>query len=206
MCLDHVWTYTYTYSGWVTCGAVKWKEKDKEGRQLLSFWPRSLFRSCCSNSSNKKEPFFLLQSKYHKPRQLRCQGHSVVQTIYSWKQQPSTWPKWESTIIKFKDHALPFLFKCSISVNPPGSQTASKAQRAPILKYTHKVKIINPEKKSMVIVTYLHTFSDKFESVNGLRIRLMDEFQQHVPATTTFDVGYFEGKQQSKVWLVTSDD
>ena len=34
----------------------------------------------------------------------------------------------------------------------------------------------------------------------------MDEFQQHVPATTTFDVGYYEGKQQSKIWLVTSDD
>ena len=34
----------------------------------------------------------------------------------------------------------------------------------------------------------------------------MDEFQQHVPATATFDVGYFEGKQQSKIWLVTSDD
>ena len=57
----------------------------------------------------------------------------------------------------------------------------------------------------MVIVRYLHTFTDKFESVNGLRIRLMDEFQQ-IPATATFDVGYFEGKQQSKVWLVTSDD
>ena len=34
----------------------------------------------------------------------------------------------------------------------------------------------------------------------------MDEFQEHVPTTATFDVGYFEGKQQSKIWLVTSDD
>ena len=34
----------------------------------------------------------------------------------------------------------------------------------------------------------------------------MDEFQQHVPATTTFDVGYYEGKEQSKIWLVTLDD
>jgi hypothetical protein len=34
----------------------------------------------------------------------------------------------------------------------------------------------------------------------------MDEFQEHVPRTATFDVGYFEGKQQSKIWLVTSED
>ena len=48
--------------------------------------------------------------------------------------------------------------------------------------------------------------SSKFESVNGLRVRLMDEFQDQVPRTATFDVGYFEGKQQSKIWLVTSED
>ena len=34
----------------------------------------------------------------------------------------------------------------------------------------------------------------------------MDEFQEHVPATATFDVGYFEGKHQSKIWSVTLDD
>ena len=34
----------------------------------------------------------------------------------------------------------------------------------------------------------------------------MDEFVEHVPSTATFDVGYFEGKQQSKIWLVTSED
>ena len=46
----------------------------------------------------------------------------------------------------------------------------------------------------------------KFESVNGLRVHLMNEFQEHVPTTATFDVGYYEGKQQSKIWLVTTDD
>ena len=48
--------------------------------------------------------------------------------------------------------------------------------------------------------------TSKFESVNGLRVRLMDEFEEHVPSTATFDVGYFEGKQQSKIWLVTPED
>ena len=48
--------------------------------------------------------------------------------------------------------------------------------------------------------------SSKFESVNGLRVWLMDEFREHVPMTAIFDVGYFEGKQWSKIWLVTSED
>ena len=34
----------------------------------------------------------------------------------------------------------------------------------------------------------------------------MDKFQEHVPTTATFDIGYFEDKQQSKIWLVTLDD
>ena len=45
-----------------------------------------------------------------------------------------------------------------------------------------------------------------FESVNGLCVRLIDAFQEQVPRTATFDIGYFEGKQQSKFWLVTSKD
>ena len=53
---------------------------------------------------------------------------------------------------------------------------------------------------------HLHNVNSKLESVNGLRVHLMDQFQEHVPTTATFDVGYFESKQQTKVWLVTSDD
>ena len=34
----------------------------------------------------------------------------------------------------------------------------------------------------------------------------MDHFQEQVPATATFDVGYFEEKPQYKIWLVTSED
>lgn len=72
--------------------------------------------------------------------------------------------------------------------------------------YTYKVKIVYPDKKSVAVVRYLHNVTCKFESVNGLRVRLMDDFQEHVPNTATFDVGYFEGKQHTKIWLVTSDD
>ena len=34
----------------------------------------------------------------------------------------------------------------------------------------------------------------------------MDEFGEHVPNTRDFAVGYFDGSQQAKTWLVTSDD
>lgn len=79
----------------------------------------------------------------------------------------------------------------------------------PKIKYTYKVKIVGTSKTSAPIVRYLHNFTDRFQSVNGLRLKLMDEFQSHVLSsiTITFDVGYFEaGKQQSKIWLVTSGD
>lgn len=71
---------------------------------------------------------------------------------------------------------------------------------------SYKVKIINPAKKSDVSVRYLNNCSKKFESVNTLRVKLIEAFQEAVPNTLDFNVGYYEGSQQSKVWLVESDD
>ena len=42
---------------------------------------------------------------------------------------------------------------------------------------------------------HLHKVNSKFDSVSKLCVHLMDEFQEHVLSTATFDVGYFEGKQ-----------
>ena len=72
--------------------------------------------------------------------------------------------------------------------------------------YSYKVKIINPAKKNNVSVQYLNNHSTKFETVNALRIKLIEAFQEGVPNTLDFNVGYYEGSQQSKVWLVVSDD
>ena len=99
--------------------------------------------------------------------------------------------------------------------NGQGSHTAISLQilnnpvprpQSATSRYSYKVKIINPHRKSDIIVRHLHNVNTKLESVNGLRVHLMDQFQKHVPTTATFDVGYFEGKQMAKVWLVTSDD
>ena len=105
----------------------------------------------------------------------------------------------------------------------PGSRTTTSVQvlnnnasnsnpayrvvsQTPPIRYTYKVKIINPNKKRVTTVRYLHNVTSKIESVNGLRVQLMDEFEEHVPSTATFGDGYFEGKHQSKIWLVTPED
>ena len=52
----------------------------------------------------------------------------------------------------------------------------------------------------------LHGFSLQFESVIGIRAKLIEKFKDHVPNSVSFDVGYFEGQQHSKVWLCSDDD
>ena len=72
--------------------------------------------------------------------------------------------------------------------------------------YSYKVKIINPLKKSDVVVRQLHRFNSKFDSLTALRVKLIDEFAETVPDTVNFNVGYFDGRQQAKLWLVTDED
>ena len=74
------------------------------------------------------------------------------------------------------------------------------------VSYNYKVKIINPVKRSDVIVRHLNNYSGKFDTVMTLRLKLIDAFPDQVPNTVDFSVGYYEGSQQSKVWLVTADD
>ena len=73
-------------------------------------------------------------------------------------------------------------------------------------KYCYKVKIINPSKKSEVIVRQLNNCTSKFKSVSDIRIKLIDQFGEQVPSTLDFTVGYYDGSQQAKVWLCTTDD
>ena len=73
-------------------------------------------------------------------------------------------------------------------------------------EYSYKVKIINPNKKSDVAVFYLNDFSTTFESVTSLRVKLIETFKERVPNTLDFNVGYYEGSQQAKIWLVTAED
>jgi len=37
-------------------------------------------------------------------------------------------------------------------------------------------------------------------------VKLTDEFAETGPDTVNFNVGYFDGRQQAKLWLVTNED
>lgn len=39
-----------------------------------------------------------------------------------------------------------------------------------------------------------------------MKVKLMEEFDDQVPPTTRFSVGYFAGRQSTKKWLVTQED
>ena len=73
-------------------------------------------------------------------------------------------------------------------------------------RYAYKIKIINPQKKSDVIVRQLHDTKCRFESVVVLRAKLIEEVGDQVPNTITFDVGYYGGQQHSKIWLCSDKD
>ena len=92
----------------------------------------------------------------------------------------------------------------SSAVRQTSTSTTPKAP--PKVSYSYKVKIINPVKKSDVIVRHLNECSVRFESVNALRVKLIESFQDNVPKTIDFNVGYFEGSQQAKIWLVVPPD
>ena len=60
------------------------------------------------------------------------------------------------------------------------------------------VKIVNPARKKDCVVRDLHKFRGKFNSLIELKVRLMEEFQELVPSTHHFSIGYFEGCQSTK--------
>ena len=93
------------------------------------------------------------------------------------------------------------------SIPTTGSHTAQVTSNPQLqVLYTYKVRIINPTRKSEVCVRSLNDYSAKFDTVTALRVKLIDTFQDSVPNTMDFSVGYFEGSQKSKVSLVVSED
>ena len=72
--------------------------------------------------------------------------------------------------------------------------------------YIYKVKIYDPSKHTKFSVHQMHNVSQRFKSVTALRSALWHEFGDAVPDEGEFNVGFFEGKQHAKKWLVTSQD
>ena len=94
----------------------------------------------------------------------------------------------------------------SHTINTPSfSQPAPSVSPSPQLSYTYKVKIINPSKKSDTTVRFLNYFHHKFESISMLKSVLTDELRGAIPDSNC-SFGYYNGCQQSKIWLMTDDD
>ena len=84
------------------------------------------------------------------------------------------------------------------------SQPQPDKRRVPA--YIYKVKVINPSKKSDVVLRHLNGHTEQFESVTQIKMKLIEEFGDQVPSQLDFSVGYYDGSQQAKTWLVTRDD
>ena len=52
----------------------------------------------------------------------------------------------------------------------------------------------------------LRLFSGKFSSVIDLKVKLMEQFENQIPPTTAFSVGYFDGRQSEKRWICDKQD
>ena len=72
--------------------------------------------------------------------------------------------------------------------------------------YSYRVKLINPARKKDSIIRELRKFHGRFKSVMELKIRLMEELEEHMPETTKFSLGYIEGRQSTKRWICCEDD
>lgn len=72
-------------------------------------------------------------------------------------------------------------------------------------KFTYTVKIYDPERRSKFVQRNLHGICHKFESVKALRCALYHELESDIP-DGDYNVGYFEGSQHKKKWLVSAAD
>ena len=72
-------------------------------------------------------------------------------------------------------------------------------------KFAYSVKIYNPVRRSEFTWRDLHNVSHRFSSVGALRLALYHELEEDIP-DDNYNLGYFEGKQQKKKWLVSSSD
>ena len=99
--------------------------------------------------------------------------------------------------IRWTYHVLQTPSQCT--TQQPNSATPSSMPH-----YSHWVQIINPIRKKDVIIRKMRRFHGHFSSITDLKVRLMEEFQDSVPQTTKFAVGYFQ--QSIKHWICSQED
>lgn len=73
-------------------------------------------------------------------------------------------------------------------------------------QYSYKVKVFNPTKRKAAVIRQLHDFKGQFKTVAQLKAQIFQELADELPKDASADVGYFEGKQSSKIWIVSIKD
>ena len=87
------------------------------------------------------------------------------------------------------------------SPQPVQSQSASTD-----VSYSYCVKLLNPVRKKDSVTRELRKFRGRFRSMMEMKVRLMEEFEEHIPDTTKLSLGYMEGRQSTKRWICCEDD
>ena len=68
------------------------------------------------------------------------------------------------------------------------------------------MKIIPPTRKREAVTRELRQFSGKFSSLIDLKVKLMKQFENQLPTTLAFNIGYYDGRQSEKRWICDKDD
>ena len=92
----------------------------------------------------------------------------------------------------------------AVNVHVTTSSQPAQPDKQRVPAYIYKVKVINPSKKSHVVLRHLNGHTEQFKSVTQIKMKLIEEFGDQVPSQLDFSVGYCDGSQQAKTWLVTS--
>ena len=71
---------------------------------------------------------------------------------------------------------------------------------------SYHVKIIPPTRKREAVTRELRLFTGKVFPLIGLKVKLMEQFENLIPTTTKFNVGYFAGRQSENRWICDKDD
>ena len=78
-----------------------------------------------------------------------------------------------------------FEAKITAMMDSTGAVSLRQLQQTPVLKYSYLVKFIQA-KKSEFIVRMWHNEDARFSALTVLRLKLMDYFQEELPATSNF--------------------
>ena len=63
---------------------------------------------------------------------------------------------------------------------------------AQVSQYSYLVKIVNPEYKSRFVTKIWHNVSERFDSPDSLKQKLVENFEDKLAPVSSLDIGYFK--------------